>query len=90
MLLILLLCIAACGWFADDIDLLGSSEEELQKPTERLDKTAAGYRIEIRSDKQNLRRGHQAKATYQYAHSAVTMLAVLVQRFYESLVITAL
>ena len=29
--------------FADDIDLLGGSEEELQRLVERLEKTAAGY-----------------------------------------------
>ena len=29
--------------FADDIDLHGSSEEELQQITERLEKTAVGY-----------------------------------------------
>ena len=37
--------------FADDIDLLGGSEEELQQLTERLDKTAAGYGVEISYDK---------------------------------------
>ena len=36
--------------FADDIDLLGGSEEELQRLTERLEKTAAGYGMEISSD----------------------------------------
>ena len=36
--------------FADDIDLLGGSEEELQKLAERLEKTAAGYGMEISSD----------------------------------------
>ena len=33
--------------FADDIDLLGGSEDELQQLTERLDETAAGYGMEI-------------------------------------------
>ena len=37
--------------FADDINLLGGSEEELQNLIERLDKTAAGYGMEISSAK---------------------------------------
>jgi len=36
--------------FADDIDLLGNSEEELQQLTESLKKTAAKYGMEISSD----------------------------------------
>ena len=35
-------------WFADDITLLGGSGEEL---AERLEKTAAGYSMEISSSK---------------------------------------
>ena len=38
----------------DDINLLGSSKEELQQPTERLEKTAADHSTEIRSDKSNI------------------------------------
>ena len=37
--------------FADDIDLPECSEEELQQLTERLEKTAAGYGMEISSEK---------------------------------------
>ena len=38
--------------FADNIDLLGGRrEEELRQLTERLEKTAAGYSMEISSDK---------------------------------------
>ena len=38
--------------FADDIDLLGGSEEEFQQQlTERLEKTVADYGTEISSDK---------------------------------------
>ena len=33
--------------FADDIDLLRGSNEELQQPTETLEKTAPGYKMEI-------------------------------------------
>ena len=40
--------------FADDIDLLDGSEEELQQLTERLGKTAAGYGMEICSDKSKI------------------------------------
>ena len=40
--------------FVDDIDLLGCSEEELQQLTERLEKTAAGYGVEIISDKSKI------------------------------------
>jgi len=40
--------------FADDIDLLGSSEEELQRLTERLEKTAAAYGMEISSEKSKI------------------------------------
>ena len=40
--------------FADDIDLLGCSEEELQQLSERSDKTAAGYGTEISSDKSKI------------------------------------
>ena len=32
--------------FADDIDLLGGSQEELQQITERLEKTAARYSMD--------------------------------------------
>ena len=37
--------------FADDIDLLGGSAEDLQQLYEILDKTAARYGTEISSDK---------------------------------------
>ena len=37
-------------WFADDVDLLRGSEEELQRPTDRLEKTAVGYGMEFSSD----------------------------------------
>ena len=40
--------------FADDIDLLGGSEEEQQQLTERLEKTAAGYGMEICFDKSKI------------------------------------
>ena len=40
--------------FADDIDLLGSREEELQQLTQRLEETAAEYRMEISSDKSKI------------------------------------
>ena len=36
--------------FADDINVLEGSEEELQQLTERLEKTAAGYGMEASSD----------------------------------------
>ena len=36
--------------FADDIDLLGGNEEELEQFTERLEKSTAGYGMEINSD----------------------------------------
>ena len=37
---------------ADDIDLPGSSEEELQRLSQRLEETAAEYGMEIRSNDQ--------------------------------------
>ena len=37
--------------FADDIDLLEGSEEEVQQLTEKLEETAAGYGVEISSGK---------------------------------------
>ena len=40
--------------FADDIDLLGSSVEELQQLTQRLEETAAEHGMEISSDKSKL------------------------------------
>ena len=40
--------------FADDIALLGGSEEELQQLTERLEMTAAGYGMEVGSDKSKI------------------------------------
>ena len=40
--------------FADDIDLLGGGKEELQQLTERLEKTAADYGMEISSDKSKI------------------------------------
>ena len=44
-----------CNWrFADDIDLLGGSEKELQQLAERLGKTAANYGMEISADKSNI------------------------------------
>ena len=48
------------GWplcnlqFADDFDMLGGSEEELQQLAERLEKTVAGYGMEISSDKSKI------------------------------------
>ena len=39
---------------ADDIDLLGGREEQLQQLTERLEKTAAGCGMEISSDKSKI------------------------------------
>ena len=39
---------------ADDIDLLEGSEEELQQLTERLEKTAASYGVEINSYKSKI------------------------------------
>ena len=44
----------------DDIDLLGGSEE-LQQLTERLEKAAAVYGMEVSSDDQNYHQKHQAK-----------------------------
>ena len=43
-----------CNLRFADIDVLGSSEEELQQHIERLEKTAAGYGIEISSDKSKI------------------------------------
>ena len=40
--------------FADDIDLLWSSEEELQRLTETLVETAAGFDMEISSNKSKI------------------------------------
>ena len=40
--------------FADDIDLLESSEEELQQSTKRLQETAAEYGMEISPDKSKI------------------------------------
>ena len=49
------------------LSLLGGSEEELQQLAERLEKTAAGYGMEISSDKKkNYHQQHQAKTTYQH------------------------
>ena len=39
---------------ADDIDLLGGSEEELQHLAKRLEKTAAGYGMKISSNKSKI------------------------------------
>ena len=62
--------------FADDINLLGGSEEELQL-TETLEKkTAADYCMEISShpqQKQNSRQLHQAKIIYQYMDDGKTL-----------------
>ena len=53
-------------WFADDIDLLGGSEEE-QQQTERLEKTSTGSIMEISSDKSKiLLNSIQAKTIYQH------------------------
>ena len=52
--------------FADDIDLLEGSEE-LQQLTERLQKTAAGYGMEISSDKSKIyRQQHPSKTIDQH------------------------
>ena len=40
--------------FDDDIDLLGSSEEELQQLTQKLEETAAEYGKEISSDESKI------------------------------------
>ena len=40
--------------FADDIDLLGGTEEELQQLAERLEKTATGYAMKIGSHKSKI------------------------------------
>ena len=40
--------------FADDIDLLGRSEEELQQFTESLEKTTADFGMEINCDKSKI------------------------------------
>ena len=48
------------GWpvcnfrFANDIDLLGGSKEELQQLTQRMEKTAADYGMEISFDKSKI------------------------------------
>ena len=53
--------------FTDDIDHLGGSEEELQELTEIWEKTAAGYDLDIRSDKSKiLVNSIKPKANYQY------------------------
>ena len=53
--------------FADDIHLLGNSGEELQQLTQRPEETAAEYGMEISSEKkQNSRKHHHAKTTYQH------------------------
>ena len=48
-------CILKCALlqnvrFADDIDLLGSNEDELQQLAHRFEETAAEYGMEINSD----------------------------------------
>ena len=50
--------------FADDIDLLGRSDEELRQLTDILEKTAAGWNQ--LQQKQNSRQQHQAKTIYQH------------------------
>ena len=40
--------------FSGDIDLLGSSEEELQQLTETLEKTAAGYGMQTSSEESKM------------------------------------
>ena len=40
--------------FADDVDPLGSREEELQQLTQRLEETAAEYGMEISSEKSKI------------------------------------
>ena len=40
--------------FANDVDLLGGLAGELQQITERLEKTAAGYGMEISSDRSKM------------------------------------
>ena len=40
--------------FADDINLLGGSEEEMQQLPERLEKADAAYGMEISSDKSKI------------------------------------
>ena len=40
--------------FADDIDLMGKSEQELQELTSKLDKAASNYRMEISSEKSKI------------------------------------
>ena len=40
--------------FADNINLLGGSEEEFQQSTESLEKTADGYGMEISSNKSKI------------------------------------
>ena len=52
--------------FANDIDLLGGSEEELQQFAERLEKTAADYGVEISSDKMQypLQQQRQKQSNY--------------------------
>ena len=63
-----------CG-IAGDIDLLGSSEEELQQFTERLEKTAA-QSMQISSDKKTTRQQHQAKAIGQYMDECISVINV--------------
>ena len=50
---------------ADDIGLLGSSEEELQQLTRRLEERAAEYGMEISSDMSNIKFSSTA-AIYQH------------------------
>ena len=41
-------------WFADDIDLLGGSEQKLQQIAVRLEKIPTGYGMEISSGQKKL------------------------------------
>ena len=50
-------CLLCNLQFADDIDLLGGSEEEVQQLTERLKKTAAGWDPHKPNQKQNINKG---------------------------------
>ena len=45
---------ATCGLPMIDIDLLGSSEEEWQRLTQRPEETAAEYRMEISSERSKI------------------------------------
>ena len=62
--------------FANDIDLLGGSEEELQRVAEMLEKTALRYGMEISSDiGKNSRQEHQTMEWTSQSLSSLLRIA---------------